>query len=290
MQPSTRLCLFLAAVSPALGQIVIAPVAVTTDPCTSTTVLPSVTVSSGGAGKYEQCYAVTYSTWSSDCFQPHTYTVTQTCDAAPCRAATETGIPPGFTEAAVVCTPAGNGTPVTETLVFPTESIEAIKTAGCALAGYAVGGVPQPTAGAGETGATGGTGGTGDLEGVERLEPAERAERQQAMGRREEQVAGRELGPRTLPWTIQWRPAGHVPGSAVRPLVHWGCWCWFSKMRTTPVVPGGRSRAFASNYTTYFFDEWICIAAPFTMPEKGRDLLLQMYRIWGRQSRNVKYQ
>lgn len=105
--------------------------AVTSDPCESTTALPTVTVTRPGGqggrgpgGQYEQCYTLTYDKWCSSGLCPGTYTVTQTCDDVVCRHPTETAIPPGFTKAAVECATCGGpeGETLTRTLTFPIDA------------------------------------------------------------------------------------------------------------------------------------------------------------------------
>lgn len=100
--------------------------------CTTTTILPTITLIQDGPNKkYEQCYTVTYDKWCSTGLCPHAYTVTETCDHAPCRGPTETALPPGFAEKDVVCSSCGpGGAPSTKALTFPTESADAFEKSG----------------------------------------------------------------------------------------------------------------------------------------------------------------
>lgn len=63
-------------------------------------------------------YTTAYAQFCSTGLESKTYTITETCDVAPCTTSQGTQIPPGFTVAVSTCQTCGS-TPITATLTVP---------------------------------------------------------------------------------------------------------------------------------------------------------------------------
>lgn len=84
------------------------------------TVLPTIKVEPKGKGReWENIHEVVYDTFCSTGLEPHTYTVTKTCDSAYCGGKPTYGPEPGFTTTKSVCSSCGPK-PITATLTVPT--------------------------------------------------------------------------------------------------------------------------------------------------------------------------
>ena len=100
------------------------------NPCWSTTNLPPITVTRRQHDDlFVQVYTVTYDVFCKHGLCPQEYIRTQTCDEPVCQYHSEKALPPGFTQAAVVCQKCG-GSPRTEILTVPTESVEELRREG----------------------------------------------------------------------------------------------------------------------------------------------------------------
>lgn len=100
--------------------------------CSSTSLLPPITVTRGSDASYTQTYLTVYDELCTCAKgkQPHTYTITETCDSVLCRSPMETGLPPGFTSAVVACDNCVVGTTITQTITCPSASLKAFPSSG----------------------------------------------------------------------------------------------------------------------------------------------------------------
>ncbi|KAK7413170.1 hypothetical protein QQX98_007949 [Neonectria punicea] len=99
--------------------------------CETTTTLPVITASSdGGSTKYVQSFTTVYLEFCPEGLRPETYTITETCTKTLCQPHTSTVLPPGFTQATVVCSNCGSQGPMTEALTFPSQAIASYSALG----------------------------------------------------------------------------------------------------------------------------------------------------------------
>ncbi|KAH7018947.1 hypothetical protein EDB80DRAFT_818980 [Ilyonectria destructans] len=99
--------------------------------CETTTTLPGITAfSDGGFTKYVQSFTTVYLEFCPEGLCPETYTITETCTKTLCQPHTSTVLPPGFTQATIVCTNCGSQGPMTEVLTFPSQAIASYSTLG----------------------------------------------------------------------------------------------------------------------------------------------------------------
>lgn len=103
---------------------------ITSDPCTTTTLLPTITVSQEGPERFVNEYTREYDEFYSGGLRTKTYTITQTCSSIRCHPPTDSVPPPGFTCAVVQCDECGGNSTQTATLTFPVESIHALESSG----------------------------------------------------------------------------------------------------------------------------------------------------------------
>lgn len=104
----------------------------TSDPCTTTTSLPTITISRRGPEDFINVYTRVYDELCPEGLRPKTYAVTLACATAACQPPPiETAPPPGFTCAVVQCAKCGpGGGPQSATLTFPKDSVAAYTSSG----------------------------------------------------------------------------------------------------------------------------------------------------------------
>lgn len=111
----------------------VAALGISSDPCITTSVSPTITVSRD-QGFYINVYNRAYDEFCSDGLVAKMYQITQRCSSINCAPPQlETAPPRGFTCAVVECTRCGSPGTRTATLTFPTESIGAYESAGYIL-------------------------------------------------------------------------------------------------------------------------------------------------------------
>ncbi|KAF4965032.1 hypothetical protein FZEAL_10810, partial [Fusarium zealandicum] len=104
---------------------------ITSNPCVTTTVLPTITVKREGPNEYLNEYTRVYDEFFSGGLRTKVYTITQTCSSVGCQPPPVDLVPPpGFTCAIVKCGNCGGPGTQTATLTFPTGDINALTSSG----------------------------------------------------------------------------------------------------------------------------------------------------------------